>query len=191
MISGDNLQHCNVHESQLCYLPRQQSTGDISLQCIQHLSTGSTLQEIKKDCTFTCKPTSNKMSIIEDTPTSYYISNIQPSAEMRCKEDTDNKLPHNFPGIFHITIPCDCELLNNNITLIRFTYPCDKRTPSKPAIQHFLPLHWLNVKSIRVNPFKPHDNTHFQNFSDIFDDDWNVTIQTLFTTISHPTFSKN
>ncbi|XP_039275580.1 uncharacterized protein LOC120349459 [Nilaparvata lugens] len=180
VLAGKQLELCQVPKTKLCYLPRQQHSGELSSKCTEHLVMSSTLQQLQEFCVFTCTSNTDAVQILEMSPTVFYVTNIQPGTSIKCEGGEEQLLSTTLPGTIQTSIPCNCELQEKNKTLIRKTFPCDSRAPLIPNIQHFLPLHWLNIKSLKVDSFQPHRNPHFDNFTDILKDDWNVTIPTLF-----------
>lgn len=183
-ISGVGLHSCKPYEDTLCFIPR--FTADIlqGPNCARILYLGGTVNEIAKHCNMRChKSTATIISEVEES--SFMLVHIKPKTKIVCP-DKSTPIPDRLivaQGAIRLWLPCNCELLEDQLLLIPRRFPCPNHTlVKKLEYKHILPAIWTNMESFVLNPLSKDNPPRYNNVTEILNTNW--TLETPHTNVT-------
>lgn len=151
--------------------------------CLQVVLNSESIESLQKHCTFICETPPPYPIITELLPNRYLITNIQKELELQC--GTELKLNKIFPistGTLQATIPCQCQIMQDNLILITKVQPCDNSDSEEPHLINLIPASWTKLKTLKLFPLQSGIKHEFDNLTEILDSNWTFNSPTYQVT---------
>jgi len=175
-VSGLALHHCQPFKNRLCFLPRVSTDPFYGPTCTTKMFRGASVNELSKHCPMKCQQ-EKTMTVTEVEEDEFVITHPTTNTHITCKNGTttiDNQYLKN-PGAILLSLPCDCQLVENQEIMIHSRYPCNKNTTQGPEIHHVIPAMWSTLHSYMIFPHNWKNQLVYKNFSECFNSKWPLT----------------
>lgn len=176
IISGEQLQNCNVKKDKMCFLPRQTGAASLTQMCAILLLKAAHLEDIMAHCDYQCHPKTQSTIVTTVNPDTFILTHPSKHLKITCENTHPNDIPpipSNLPGAFKLILPCHCDLLEDSTFLITRTFPCPSSKGNLPSILHILPASWSKLRALHLHPTSA-DHFEWTNLSSILDSDWQL-----------------
>ncbi|OXA47286.1 hypothetical protein Fcan01_17860 [Folsomia candida] len=180
-IQGTQLNSCDP-SSGICYVSQFQSDPQIGKLCIESIIRGSSVNELKKACPFTCFPRLSQQPYITQLDFhTFMITSVPKGSTIVCDSANSTKIIRQLPeieyGSLEVVIPCSCRLnIKGRSQPISSPYPCPTGNVDKISVVQTIPSTWAKIDVIVTDTMlragaKPITNT-FANLSAALNESW-------------------